>query len=230
MIADMSVAPEIARLAETVLLVPPQPAAGPHPGGPEDPDGPRDDDPQGADAAGARLTLGTLARQLRMIAATPERWWGLVRFERDRPVRISVETHPSYHAWLVVLPPGDSGQPRFPRPERGGQIHHDADDPRPGPAGRRDGHGSTARTTTSCAGRCGKSARCWTPRHCTAAAAPAHLLCLAADQQPARRRVNEVLEITGLHGGRRRSGARASPWAWASGWASPPRCSATPPC
>jgi hypothetical protein len=46
-----------------------------------------------------------------MIAATPERWWGLVRFERDRPVRISVENHPSYHAWLVVLPPGDSGQP-----------------------------------------------------------------------------------------------------------------------
>ena len=86
MIADMSVAPEIARLAETVVLVPPRPVAGP------------------------RLTLGTLAGQLRTIAATPERWWGLVRFERDRPVRISVETHPSYHAWLVVLPPGDSGQ------------------------------------------------------------------------------------------------------------------------
>jgi hypothetical protein len=94
MIADMSVAPEIARLAETVALLPPRPAAG----------------PQGPDAAVARLTLGTLARQLRTIAATPERWWGLVRFERDRPVRISVETHPSYHAWLVVLPPGDSGQ------------------------------------------------------------------------------------------------------------------------
>ena len=103
MIADMSVAPEIARLAETVLLVPPQTAAGPHPDGP--------DDPQGPDAAGARLTLGTLARQLRMIAARPERWWGLVRFERDRPVRIIVDERPSYHAWLVVLPPGDSGQP-----------------------------------------------------------------------------------------------------------------------
>jgi hypothetical protein len=103
MIADMSVAPEIARLAETVLLVPPQTAVGPHPDGPEGPRGP--------DAAGTRLTLGALARQLRMIAATPERWWGLVRFERDRPMRISVETHPSYHAWLVVLPPGDSGQP-----------------------------------------------------------------------------------------------------------------------
>jgi hypothetical protein len=107
MIADMSVAPEIARLAETVALVPPQPVAGPHPEGAHrtGPDG-----SQGADAAAARLTLGTLARQLRTIAATPERWWGLVRFERDHPVRISVETRPSYHAWLVVLPPGDSGQ------------------------------------------------------------------------------------------------------------------------
>jgi hypothetical protein len=114
MIADMSVAPEIARLAETVVLVPSQTAAGSHPDGPEGPEGPEGPgpgDPQGPDAAaGARLTLGTLARQLRMIAAAPERWWGLVRFERDRPVRISVETHPSYHAWLVILPPGDSGQ------------------------------------------------------------------------------------------------------------------------
>jgi len=106
MTADMSVAPEIARLAETVLLVTPRTDAGPHPGGPEGPD-----DAQSPDAAGPRLTLGTLARQLRMIAATPERWWALVRFEPDRPVRISVEIHPSYHAWLVVLPPGDSGQP-----------------------------------------------------------------------------------------------------------------------
>ena len=102
MIADMSVAPEIARLAETVLLAPRPSAGGPNP---DEPDG-----PQGPDPAAARLTLGTLARQLRMIAATPERWWGLVRFERDRAVQISVETHPSYHAWLVVLPPGDGGQ------------------------------------------------------------------------------------------------------------------------
>lgn len=89
--ADMSVAPEIARLAETALLVPPQTAV------PEE-------------AAPARLTLGTLARQLRIIAANPERWWSLVRFERDRPVTISVDEHPSYQAWLVVLPPGHSGQ------------------------------------------------------------------------------------------------------------------------
>jgi hypothetical protein len=96
MTADMSVAPEIARLAEIVLLVPPQPA----PGSPGHPDG-----------GAARLTLGTLARQLRMIAATPERWWGLVQFDPDRPVRISVDEHPGHQAWLVVLPPGDGGQP-----------------------------------------------------------------------------------------------------------------------
>ena len=107
MIVDMSVAPEIARLAETVMLVSPQPGVGPHP---DEPDAPQSQGPQGPDAAAARPTLGTLARQLRIIAATPERWWGLVRFEPDRPVRVSIETHPSYHAWLVVLPPGDSGQ------------------------------------------------------------------------------------------------------------------------
>ena len=97
MTADMSVAPEIARLAETVLLVPAQPAV-----------------PSAlvrdlADHA-APLTLGTLARRLRSIAATPERWWGLVRFEPDRSVQIMVEECAAYQAWLMVLPPGDAGQ------------------------------------------------------------------------------------------------------------------------
>ena len=94
----MSVAPEIAILAEAALLVPAQPA--------------------GAQAAGRstrapqvpQVTLGTLARQLRMLAATPERWWGLVRFNPDRSVKIRVEDQPEYEAWLVVLPPGDSGR------------------------------------------------------------------------------------------------------------------------
>jgi hypothetical protein len=75
----MSVAPEIARLAEAVALVPAQP------------------------------TLGTLARRLRSIAATPERWCGLVSFEPDRSVQITVEECAAYRAWLVVLPPGDAG-------------------------------------------------------------------------------------------------------------------------
>ncbi len=86
----MSVAPEIAILAKAALLVPAQ-AATRAPGVP-------------------RVTLGTLARQLRMLAATPERWWGLVRFEEDRSVKIGVEDRPEYEAWLVVLPPGDSGR------------------------------------------------------------------------------------------------------------------------
>ena len=73
----MSVAPEIARLAESGLLVPAQRGRiGRH-------------RVARHRAAGAdhRLTLGTLAGRLRSIAATPERWWGLVRFEPDRSER-----------------------------------------------------------------------------------------------------------------------------------------------
>lgn len=95
LIADMSVAPEIARLAEAVLLVP---AQGANAAAPPDPQ------------AGHSLTLGTLARLLRSIAASPERWWGLVRFEPERSVQITVEEGAAYRAWLVVLPPGDAGQ------------------------------------------------------------------------------------------------------------------------
>jgi hypothetical protein len=84
--ADMSVAPEIARLAEVVALAE-APALVPD-----------------------RPTLGTLARRLRSIAATPERWWGLVSFEPDRSVQITVEECAAYRAWLVVLPPGDAGR------------------------------------------------------------------------------------------------------------------------
>jgi len=86
----MSVAPEIAILAETGLLIPGQPAR--------------------VRTPAARPTLGALARQLRILAAAPERWWGLVRFDPDRSVRIGVEDRPDYHAWLVVLPPAQAGQ------------------------------------------------------------------------------------------------------------------------
>jgi hypothetical protein len=102
LIADMSAAPEIARLAEGAIpLLPPQPAAWASGSG-------RSPDEQ--TGAAAPLTLGTLSRELRTIAATPERWWGLVRFEPDRPVTVMVEECDSYRAWLVVLPPGDTGQ------------------------------------------------------------------------------------------------------------------------
>ena len=98
--ADMSVAPEIARLAESGLLVPAQPAASPATASPAT-------GPRGADH---QLTLGTLAGRLRSIAATPERWWGLVRFEPGRSVEITVEEDTACRAWLVILPPGDAGQ------------------------------------------------------------------------------------------------------------------------
>ena len=100
----MSVAPEIAILAGATLLVPAQPAA-------------RQAQAQAqaqaqdqGDQDAAPPTLGTLARRLRMLAASPERWWGLVRFDPDRSVRIEIEDQPEYGAWLVVLPPGDAGQ------------------------------------------------------------------------------------------------------------------------
>jgi len=95
----MSVAPEIARLAEDVLLLPVGPAL---------PSAPDADRPEGH--AGTKPTLGTLAGRLRSIAATPERWWGLVRFEPDRPVEITVEEDAACRTWLVILPPGDAGQ------------------------------------------------------------------------------------------------------------------------
>jgi hypothetical protein len=112
--ADMSVAPEIARLAEAVLLVPSQQAVKPR--GPQAlPAPPTPGSPQHPDAAAtaataAPLTLGALARRLRAIVAAPERWWGLVRFDRDRSVKIMIEECASYQAWLVILPPGDAGQ------------------------------------------------------------------------------------------------------------------------
>ena len=89
----MSAAPEIAILAEASLLIPAQPARGT------------------SGQAGTRPTLGTLARHLRILAASPERWWGLVRFDPDRSVRIELEDQPEYGAWLVVLPPARPGQP-----------------------------------------------------------------------------------------------------------------------
>jgi hypothetical protein len=96
--ADMSVAPEIARLAEAVPLIPAHvaPTAAPA------------DFPESHTEH--PLTVGTLARRLRSIAASPERWWGLVRFEPGRSVQITVEQCAAYRAWLMVLPPGDAGQ------------------------------------------------------------------------------------------------------------------------
>jgi hypothetical protein len=112
--ADMSVAPEIARLAEAVLLAATQPAAhsAPRPDHEEQTAGQAAEHAAGqaAGRAAAPLTLGTLAHRLRAIAATPERWWGLVRFEPGRSVEITVDEDAAHRAWLVILPPGHAGQ------------------------------------------------------------------------------------------------------------------------
>ncbi|MBV9794992.1 MAG: cysteine dioxygenase [Actinobacteria bacterium] len=82
---DVSVAPEIAQLmaplAATALA--PTPAA-------------------------TALTVGDLARQLKLITGSPDRWWHLVRFDPERPVTVDIpvaETAGRYRAWLTILPP-----------------------------------------------------------------------------------------------------------------------------
>lgn len=75
---DLSVAPEIARLADP--FVPAQPSAA------------------------VPRTDGRVAGQLADLAAAPERWWDLVRFDARGPVRIPLPGVPG--AWLLVLPPG----------------------------------------------------------------------------------------------------------------------------
>ena len=74
---DLSVAPEIAKLADP--FAPAQHAAVPR-------------------------TDGRIARDLADLAATPQRWWDLVRFDSSGPARIPVPDAPG--TWLLVLPPG----------------------------------------------------------------------------------------------------------------------------
>jgi len=78
--ADLSVAPEIAQLAVS-LGPPPQARAIPSP-----------------------RTVGRIAAALSGLAAAPQRWWDLVRFDPDGPVRIPVPGADG--GWLLVLPPG----------------------------------------------------------------------------------------------------------------------------
>ena len=104
MTADMSAAPEIAMLASAASFPAIQPA-GNAPAGNK----PAGNEPAGSPAS-TPLTLGTMARRLRMLAAAPERWWGLVRFDPARSVLIEMEDQPAYGAWLMILPPGDAGR------------------------------------------------------------------------------------------------------------------------
>lgn len=75
---DLSVAPEIARLADPIA------------------DAPRN--------AAAPRTDGRVAGSLLDLAAAPQRWWDLVRFDAGGPVRIPLPDVPG--TWLLVLPPG----------------------------------------------------------------------------------------------------------------------------
>ena len=82
---DLSVAPEIAQLADPFVPKPPVTAV------------PRTD--------------GRTAAALTELAATPQRWWDLVRFDPDGPARIPVPGEPGAGpgepgVWLLVLPPG----------------------------------------------------------------------------------------------------------------------------
>jgi hypothetical protein len=88
--ADLSVAPEIAQLAAPLALVP--------------------SSQRRAHTPSARLTTGQLAAELSRLAAAPQRWWDLVRFNPDRPARIAVPA--PFEAWLLVIPPGQVAECR----------------------------------------------------------------------------------------------------------------------
>ena len=75
--ADLSAAPEIARLAMPVV-------------------------PGQHDTVSPR-SVGQLAADLADLATTLERWWDLVRFDRSGPLRIAVPAAPG--SWLLVAPP-----------------------------------------------------------------------------------------------------------------------------
>jgi hypothetical protein len=77
---DFSVAPEIARLAAPLVAVQPET---PNP-----------------------RTDGRVAGELADLAAAPQRWWDLVRFDPEGPLRIPVPGAPG--RWLLIVPPGSA--------------------------------------------------------------------------------------------------------------------------
>ena len=74
---DLSVAPEIAQLADPFVSA--------------------------SHVDAVPRTDGRIAGDLADLAATPQRWWGLVRFDECGPVRVPLPGAPG--AWLLVLPP-----------------------------------------------------------------------------------------------------------------------------
>ena len=77
---DMSAAPEIAQLASQIP------------------------------AQSGSLTIGTLARELRLIASHPERWWSRAAYHTGRSEKIGLDCTAGITAWMTVLAPGDQGQ------------------------------------------------------------------------------------------------------------------------
>jgi hypothetical protein len=80
---DFSVAPEIAQLAAPAVSF----LLGPPPAGPPAP-----------------VTTGRRAAELTRLAACPQAWWDLVRFDPSSAVRVPVPGTPG--AWLLIIPPG----------------------------------------------------------------------------------------------------------------------------
>lgn len=124
--ADLSVAPEIAQLAAPLALVPPSQRHSP--------------------ASSAGLTTGQLATELSRLAAAPQRWWDLVRFDPDQWARIAVPA--PFEAWLLVIPPGQAAECRC---QMATQIAGDpvevpgrGAEPAAAPAGVAAGSGGTA--------------------------------------------------------------------------------------
>jgi hypothetical protein len=61
--------------------------------------------PEGRGGPSSRtITDGRCAAELSELAAAPQRWWDLVRFDPDGPLRIPVPDADG--TWLLVLPPG----------------------------------------------------------------------------------------------------------------------------
>ncbi|HEY1918436.1 MAG TPA: cysteine dioxygenase [Streptosporangiaceae bacterium] len=84
MTLDLSTAPEIALLAGPLGAEPTQ------------------------RGCGTRVSVGYLAGCLGVLAAEPQHWWELVRFDPAAVLRIPVAApRPGCAAWLLVVPPGE---------------------------------------------------------------------------------------------------------------------------
>ncbi|NVI90002.1 cysteine dioxygenase [Actinomadura sp. BRA 177] len=63
------------------------------------------DDPHDRAIAVRPPTVGQLAARVRALAARPDEWWRLVRFDADRPQDVPLEDG----TWLTTWPPGHGG-------------------------------------------------------------------------------------------------------------------------